>query len=436
MAPPAGALVATVGDLTAVGTQVHEKIDENRRWVEHELDKLGTRAKDLFDQTDASIKQNNMDIAAFPAQIDELKKTKVNLSEFKQQLSTLEMRIESTNSNLEAMIKQVSDDTKTALASAITSMTTKVEATEAGMSSLRDQFHVIENDTIPDLRRQLEDERVKRNAADIRLEKRDEELRESFDTRIQEVMGLLRQDIEDARKKLLEELGTKDSLAALGREIATLKSMYGQEQQDLIDSLAGLKVAFKDHVEATQHSFDKMGKDVTALMKDSTNIQIGLQQHVQATSVEFKSVRDNFKELIAQIRKDLADVRAAAAQAAVNNDKKIEAVASEIPPLKDAKRKIFDDWKTKEVIDIVRDIDGRWVPTISAKVVDLESHYQRLKEDIQSEHDKIERLRLSTDKIRGHFKMFDVIAKGLDEDGDGVPDYAQSDRLPPIKTPR
>merc|ERR1719388_111310 len=139
-----------------------------------------------------------------------------------------------------------------------------------------------------------------------------------------------------------------------------------------------------------------------------------LQQLTQNTTVDFKKIRDSLKDQIAQLHRDLSEARAAAAQSAVNNEKNIQAVAAEVTPLKEARSVLFDRLKIKDVAGLVRDWQAGHVPTTTADLSDLKARVDRLKTDLQTEHDHGVELQKSVTAVRGHFKMFHTIATGLD----------------------
>merc|ERR1719388_353683 len=139
-----------------------------------------------------------------------------------------------------------------------------------------------------------------------------------------------------------------------------------------------------------------------------------LQQLTQNTTVDFKKIREQLKEQIAQLHRDLSEARAAAAQAAVNNEKNIQVVAGEVTPLKEARSVLFDRLKIKDVAGLVRDWQATHVPTTTASLSDLEARVARLKQDLQSEHDHGVELHKNVSAVRSHFRNFRQIADGLD----------------------
>jgi len=312
---------------------------------------------------------------------------------------------------------------------------------ETGITAVREAVYEINSETLPDLRKQLEDERTKRRAEDLRLERQDEALREQFERRCEEIIAMLRKDIENALEKLKNDCATKEQLEAILRELAALRTSTTTQFSSVDDALEGLKEALKNHREATGESFAKTGKDINTLIKDSSAMTSDLQQLTQNTTVDFKKIRESLKEQIAQLHRDLSEARAAAAQAAVNNEKNIQIVATEVTPLKEARSVLFDRLKIKDVAGLVRDWQAGHVPTTTASLKDLEARVVRLKQDLQQEHDHGVELQKNVIAVRGHFKMFHSIATGLDPaDIPGFPTAAgntapgAATTLPPINT--
>lgn len=428
--PPAGALVATVGDLTAAITTLTEKIEEQKRWTQAELDILRQKQTDYSEKTDETLKELQNVTDAHAVDIADLKKTRVTTADFRQQITNIEMKAETANGALEQLIKKCREDSTRDLNTLSQNLTTKVEAAESGIQAVRDSVHEINSETIPDLRKQLEDERTKRRAEDLRLERQDEALREQFDRRCEEIIALLRKDIADALAKLAENAATKEQLEAILRELAALRTSVTTQFSSIDDLIEGLKEALKNHREATAASFDKTGKDITVLMRDSSAIQSDLQQLTTNTTVDFKKLREYTKDQFAQLHRDLSEARAAAAQAAVNNEKNIQTVAAEVTPLKEARSVLFDRLKIKDVAGLVRDWQAGHVPTTTASLSDLEARVARLKSDLQSEHEHGVELQKNVSAVRSHFRNFRAIADGLDP-ADAVPSN-QTTTLPPI----
>jgi DNA repair exonuclease SbcCD ATPase subunit len=428
--PPAGALVATVGDLTNAITQLTEKIEEQKRWTQSELDLLRQKQTEYSEKTDETLKGLQTVTDAHAVDIADLKKTRVTTADFRQQITNIEMKAETANGALEQLIKKCREDCTRDLNTVTQNITTKVEACESGMQAIRDSVHEINSETIPDLRKQLEDERTKRRAEDLRLERQDEALREQFDRRCEEIIALLRKDIQDALSKITENCATKEQLEAILRDLAALRTSMTTQFSSIDDLIEGLKEALKSHREAVAASFDKIGKDITILMKDSSTMQSDLQQLTTNTTVDFKKIRDSLKDQIAQLHRDLSEARAAAAQAAVNNEKNIQTVAAEVTPLKEARSVLFDRLKIKDVAGLVRDWQAGHVPTTTASLSDLEARVARLKQDLQAEHDHGVELQKNVSAVRHHFRNFRQIADGLDPSD--VPASGQTTTLPPI----
>jgi hypothetical protein len=409
-----GAQVATVGDLTAAITQLTEKIEEQKGWTQQQLDLLLTKHTDYVEKTDEALKALQNETQTSKEEINVLKATTVLDTKFREAISTVELKVDTVSGALEQQIKKTREDSTRDLTFAVQDMTTKVDACELGVKAVRESMHEITSTLLPEMREQLEDERKKRREGDARLEKNDEVLRESSDRRCEEIIALLKKDIEDAVAKLKPNLATKEELEAILRELAALRTSMTTQFTSIDDSMDGLKEALKNHVEKTAASFEKTMKDISILMNDSRTMQGDIQQLTTSTSADFKKIREYMKDAFAQLKKDLSEARAAAAQAAVNNEKNIQVVAAEVTPLKEARSVLFDRLKIKDVAGIVRDWQAGHVPTTTASLSDLEARVARLKNDLQTEHDHGVELSRSMTAVRGHFKMFHSIASGLD----------------------
>jgi chromosome segregation ATPase len=434
--PPAGALVATVGDLTAAVTQLTEKLEEQKRWTQAELDLLRQKQTEYAEKTDEALQALQTVTESHTVDIADLKKTRVTTADFKQQITNIEMKAETANGALEQLIKKSREDSVRDLNSATTTITSKVEAAESGIQAVREAVHEINSEVIPELRKQLEDERQKRRSEDLRLERQDEALREQFERRCEEIIALLRKDIENALNKLTDQSATKDQLEAILRDLQALRTSMTTQFSSIDDLIEGLKEALKAHREATAASFDKTGKDVGVLIKESNTTQSDLQQLTTTTTIDFKKIKESLKDQIAQLHRDLSEARAAAAQAAVNNEKNIQVVAAEVTPLKEARNMLFQTMKIKDVAALVRKWEADWVPPTTVKLKDLEAKVDRLDSELQAEHDHGLELQRDLSKVRGHFKMFHSIAAGLDPvDDKGAPAADPSaTKLPKVPT--
>lgn len=430
--PPAGALVATVGDLNAAVTLLTEKLEEQKRLFEAELQKVSQKQTDYAEKTDESLKSITEVTDKQGVEIEELKRTRVLNSQFTQQITNIEMKLQTDYGALEQLIKKCREDNTRDLTQCTQTLTAKVEAAESRISAVLDSVDAVVNEVIPDLRKQLEDERSKRMAGDLRLERADEELRDKFEKRCDEIIAWVKQHVEKSLAGLTDNFAVKEDLEKMLRDLAALRTQMTTQFSSIDDLIEGLNTQLKNHRQATQASFDQNKKEIGILMKDSNTIQSDLQQLTTSTTADFKKIKEHLRDQIAQLHRDLSEARAAAAQAAVNNEKNIQVVAGEVTPLKEARSVLFDRLKIKDVAGLVRDWQAGHVPTTTASLSDLEARVARLKTDLQTEHDHGVELQKSVTAVRGHFKMFHSIASGLDPSDSFGQGGATDTKLPPI----
>eukprot|EP00746_Dinoflagellata_sp_MGD_P074826 gnl/MRDRNA2_/MRDRNA2_30174_c0_seq1.p1 gnl/MRDRNA2_/MRDRNA2_30174_c0~~gnl/MRDRNA2_/MRDRNA2_30174_c0_seq1.p1 ORF type:complete len:446 (-),score=123.92 gnl/MRDRNA2_/MRDRNA2_30174_c0_seq1:257-1594(-) len=440
---PAGALVATVGDLSAAVTSITEKIEEQKRWTQSELVLVHQKIKDRAEFVDSTLKSLSGNVDALLADVAELKKIKVNITDFKQSLANVELRAETEKAALEGLVKKTREDMSRDMNTAIQTVTNKCEALDSSLTNVKETVTKMDSEQLPEIRKALEDERTKRRTEDLRLERENEALRGAFDRRVDEVITLLRKDIDTASKKLQEEMATKDDRDKLQRDIDMLKQSLGHGVSALEDAIAALKEALNKHRDSTTTSLEKITKDITQLMKDLSTCESSLKAFTVNCNADFKKIRDSLKEQVLTLQRDLSDARAAAAQACVQNEKQIQVCVSESTVLKEARNLLFDKLKIKEVVTVVRDWQGNHVPNTTVNLGDLEQRVARLRSDLQKEHDAVEELQKNQTQVRSHFKRFHDIASGLDSGPLGtIADSQTSDtivmkpsKLPPI-TPR
>lgn len=412
--PPAGALVATVADLSATSTAIKEMLEEQKRWTQQELTVLYQKIKDREQAVDTKLKGIATNVDTLTADVEELKKFKVNHTEFKTALANVEMKAQTDRAEIEALISKNREDNTRDLNASIQIVTNKSDVLDAGLKTVTNQVNKIDSEELPELRKALEEEKSKRRAEDLRLERENESLRSAFDRRVDEVITLIRKDIDSASKKLRDEMATKEDRDKLQREIDQIKQSLSNNTSALEDAIASLKEALQKHRDTTTASFEKVSKDVTQLMKDVSALESALKALTTNTNADFTKVRDSLRDQILALQRDISENRAAAEQGRVTNEKQINVCVSDTAMLKEAKNLVFDKLKIKDVVALVRDWQSDFVPSKTASIKDLEKIVRQHTTDIQKNFDGVDDLNKNMVQVRAHFKQFHTIATGLD----------------------
>jgi len=169
--------------------------EESLNGLNAELAKISSivkQEKELRLKAEAACKEMNKNIEARDREIAELKKSRVASADFKQQITNIEMKAETANGALEQLIKKCREDCAREMNSSVQQITTKVEAAEASITEARQAADAITSEMLPELRKQLEEERTKRRDNIRRLEKDDAAIKEQFEQRCEEIIALLR----------------------------------------------------------------------------------------------------------------------------------------------------------------------------------------------------------------------------------------------------
>lgn len=283
--PPAGALVATVGDLNAAVTLLTEKLEEQKRLFEAELQKVSQKQTDYAEKTDESLKSITEVTDKQGVEIEELKRTRVLNSQFTQQITNIEMKLQTDYGALEQLIKKCREDCAREMNSSVQQITTKVEAAEASITEARQAADTITSEMLPELRKQLEEERTKRRDNIRRLEKDDAAIKEQFEQRCEEIVALLRKEYAEAIAKLLADGATKEQIENMLRELASIRTTITTGFANADDSIDGLKEELKAHRANSAASFDKHTQQISILTKESGENKSDLQQLTDRKSV-------------------------------------------------------------------------------------------------------------------------------------------------------
>merc|ERR1712072_503461 len=123
------------------------------------------------------------------------------------------------------------------------------------------------------------------------------------------------------------------------------------------------------------------------------------------------------------------------------NESNIQAVASEITPLKNFREQVMDRLHIEKFVNTVREWQTTTIPQVTTQAKEFENRSQKLLTNQVKDHEVIVELQKSVSEVRRHFKLFHHIATGLDDRPEkavldplmGPPVDLQSDtRLPPI----
>lgn len=216
----------------------------------------------------------------------------------------------------------------------------------------------------------------------------------------------------------------------LRREMAALKTTLGGQINGFNVGLDELKEALKAHQENTKTSLDKIETDLKYLMKEVDSNQTNIRNLGHNTQVEARKLRENLEDQLHRVVLDLADTRRDSLAASESNKKTLFGIVKDIAPLKEGHAMLFDKLKVVEAANLVHEWKEGHIPKTTAFMKDLTERVNKINLDLQGEMANTVALRKKVAAIQSHFKRFNDIASGLDNNPDVL--EADSMRLPAI----
>jgi len=438
----AGLSVATTQDLNAALSQHDTNFAEHKKWTENALADVVMKLRANTERLDNSERDQQTCLENIYADIKGLRAGTVTNQTFRQQINAFEQRLGEHQQDNEATVEQMKVFFEKEIATSVGNLRLKAETLNANCIALTEKSRVLEETLIPSLKSDLEEQKQRRICETQRLECETEKMKDLCEQKISHTAAALRFYVTATATKLHEELApltlVKELEEDLKRKELDLKKLVKSNE----DAIVGLKqevLTFKGDVDSTH---DRHGADISSHTKALKVTEITMTNLQNSVASDLKDMREQMRTDRVNLQTEMADARAAAARAAVNNDSAIQGLASEVNPLRQFREVIMERLHIEKIVQQVREWQTGHVPQVTAALKDVEERVRKSLTSQSKDHDAIQLLMKSVSEVRGHFKMFHAIAAGLDDkaqlptaslSNNGNQQQPEDSRLPPIQ---
>lgn len=436
-----GLSVATTADLNSALGQMESKFDEHRKWTEGHITDFIMKLRNHTERLDNAEREQQSAIETIATDVKAVRAGTVNNTTFRQQVNAIEKRFDHENEEHLGRLENLRMALEKEITTNISNLRLKAETLNANCIQLTEKSKAMEETLLPAIKADFEEQKQKRLCETQRLESEIEKMKELCESKISHTAAALRFYVTATATKLREETApltqAKELEEDLKQKEADLKKLVKaceEEASNLKEQLAKHKGEFESSVE--KHTAD-IGQHTKALKVCEITVT-NLQRSIAA---DLNDMREEIRSDRSKLQVEITDARTTAMRSAASNENSIQAVASEIAPLRSLKEQIFERLHIEKIVQTVRDWQTSVIPQVTATAKDVEERLRKVNLQTSKDHETLCELQKSISEVRRHFKMFHAIASGLDDKPHpGLPDpvappvqpVAEDTRLPPI----
>eukprot|EP00929_Paragymnodinium_shiwhaense_P017050 TRINITY_DN125942_c0_g1_i1.p1 TRINITY_DN125942_c0_g1~~TRINITY_DN125942_c0_g1_i1.p1 ORF type:complete len:455 (-),score=130.35 TRINITY_DN125942_c0_g1_i1:151-1515(-) len=436
-----GLSVATTADLNQALGAMEDKFDTHRRWTENQISDFIMKLRNGVERIDSMERDQSTSLEAMNTDLKALRAGCVANSLFRQSMNQLDKRLDQEREEVDQKMEHLKMALEKDITTNISNLRLKAETLNANCIALTEKSKVIEETLLPSVRTELEEQKQKRLAESQRLESEIEKMKEVCEQKISHTAAALRFYVTATATKLREELTPATTTMELESDLKHKEADLRKFIKSVEDTTAVVRDQVSKQREYLDTTIEKYTIDIGQCTKSMKVMEITMQNLQNSVATDLSDVREEVRNDVSKMKMDVSDTRATSQRSCSANENAIQAVASEINPLRNFRELILERLHIEKFVNLVREWQTTTIPQVSATSKDLDERMKKVQNSVSSDHQTIVDLTRSISEVRRHFKMFHAIAAGLDDKphpgmgGDG-PGGSADDRLPPIHTAR
>jgi len=186
---------------------------------------------------------------------------------------------------------------------------------------------------------------------------------------------------------------------------------------------------------------EKYTIEIGQCTKSMKVMEITMQNLQNGVATDLSDVREEVRNDVSKMKMEVSDCRTTSSRSCASNESAIQAVASEINPLRNFRELILERLHIEKFVNLVREWQTTTIPQVAATSKDLDDRMKKVQNSMAADHQTLIDVTRSVSEVRRHFKMFYAIASGLDDKPNpgviGDKDHGSADdRLPPLTSSR
>lgn len=433
-----GLSVATSADLSHAMGAMEEKFDAQRRWCETQITDFIMKLRNSTEKLDMLEREQSTALETLNSDMKVLKASTVQNASFRQHISQMEKRFHDERDQVDGKLDGLKTTLEKDMIANIGNLRLKAETLNSNCIALTEKCKVIEDTFLPAIRGEMEEQKSKRLTETQRLESDVEKMKEICEQKISHTAAALRFYVTATTTKLREELCpmtvAKELEVDLKQKESDLKKLI-KSAEDLAISTKEECGKLKEHQDSTLERFSIEANQHTKNMKV---LEISMTNLQSSVATDMNDTKEEVRNDVSKMKIEVSDCRATSARSCAMNENRIEAISSEISPLKSFREQVMDRMHIEKFVNVVREWQTTTIPQVTSQAKDFETRSQKMLVNQVKDHEVLVELQKSVAEVRRHFKLFHHIASGLEERSEkGLLDPMMTDmppdtRLPPI----